>query len=130
LNKDETDREASPLKSLLRQISSASQQSLNQPTKEEEYQEDDTEKPKIEAEKNIIGSVGFSVYKNYYLLGGNCFTLMCVVALFVLAQFAASAADMWVAFWTVTEQTRYSADHYINDTIDDQMKKGIIYIAT
>jgi hypothetical protein len=91
---------------------------------EEEEQVEEKEKPKIDAEKNVLGSVDFSVYKNYYLLGGNCCTLLSVVSLFILSQVAASAADMWVAFWTATEQQRFSSDIYINETLNDTIKKG------
>lgn len=127
----DTDDANAPLKSILRQISSTSQQSLNQPTKEEAEpkEDDDDEKgPEIEAEKNVVGKVGFSVYKNYYLLGGNCCTVLFVLSLFLLAQFAASASDMWVAFWTTVEQTRYANDVYINETLNETTKKGDLKI--
>jgi hypothetical protein len=128
--KDDTDDAHAPLKSILRQISSTSQQSLNQPPKEEEAKEDDVDekKPEVEAEKNETGKVGFSVYKNYYRLGGNCCTLLFLVSLFLIAQMAASASDMWVAFWTTVEQTRYESDIYINETLNETLKKGDLII--
>ncbi|XP_059490469.1 ATP-binding cassette sub-family C member 4-like [Neocloeon triangulifer] len=121
---EEGERAGTPLKSLLRQISSTSQQSLNQP-KEEEVEEDHQEQPKIDAEKNVQGSVDISVYKKYYSLGGNCFTLTSMVALFILTQVAASAADFWVAFWTTTEQKRYAVNYYFNQTLNESMSKDV-----
>lgn len=124
--KDNTDDANAPLKSILRQISSTSQQSLNQPPKDEEAKEDDEDekKPEVEAEKNETGKVGFSVYKNYYRMGGNCCTLLFLVSLFLIAQIAASSSDMWVAFWTTVEQTRYESDIYINETLNETLRKG------
>jgi len=128
--KDNTDDASAPLKSILRQISSTSQQSLNQPLKEEEPKEDDEEekKPEVEAEKNETGKVGFSVYKNYYGMGANCCTLLSLVSLFLIAQIAASASDMWVAFWTTVEQTRFESDIYINETLNETLKNGDLII--
>ncbi|XP_065333029.1 ATP-binding cassette sub-family C member 4-like [Cloeon dipterum] len=107
---DDEGRAQTPLKSILRQISSSSQQSL-QAIKDDEslYQASETEKEE-EANEEITdeGAVSFSTYKEYLSMGGSCFAIWFVVFLFIAAQVAASAADMWVAFWTTTEQKRAS----------------------
>jgi hypothetical protein len=126
-----TDGARDPLKSIFKKISSTSQHSVDQPPKEKDPKENDTndkKKPQVEAEKNVTGKVGFSVYKNYYRLGGNCCTLLFLVSLFLIAQLAASASDMWVAFWTTIEQTRYESNIYINETLNATLKKGNLII--
>lgn len=103
----------SALHSLIRQISSSSQQSLQSPKEEEGGVQGNEEKPAaVEAEQNAQGSVSASVYKRYWLLGASPFFLGFLVSLFALAQISASGADFWVAFWTTTEQKRFSQNYY------------------
>ncbi|CAB3365433.1 Hypothetical predicted protein [Cloeon dipterum] len=111
---EDGERACTPLNSMSRQNSTSSKHSLNQ----EEANDEAHAKPKLEAEKNMMGSVDISVYKNYFLMGGNCFMLFCMTALFICTQVAVSAADYWVAFWTRTEQRRTAINLYLNETED------------
>lgn len=128
LGTDENERSITPLKSILRQISSSSQQSL-QAIKDDEsvYQASENEKEEPDQEQTDEGAVNFSTYRDYWTLGGSCFAIFFMVFLFIATQFAASAADMWVAYWTTTEQTRINNDDEISDDLISTENCILIY---
>jgi hypothetical protein len=102
--------EGSPIKSLIRQISSSSQQSLQQ-----DEEEDDVKKkaaPKQDAEQVTKGSVDSSVYIRYWRMGASIPVLLLLLGLFFLTQIAVSGSDVWVAYWTTIERKRYIANYY------------------
>ena len=115
------ERSMTPLKSILRQISSSSQQSL-QAIKDDEsvYQASENEKEEPDKELTEDGAVNFSTYKDYWTLGGSLFAIFFMVFLFIVTQVAASAADMWVAYWTTIEQTRIDDDDYDKELISTE----------
>lgn len=50
-------------------------------------------------ESQIIGSVGFRVYKSYFLSVNSFLFLTIVAILFILAQGAISSVDLFVSRW-------------------------------
>lgn len=50
-------------------------------------------------ESQIIGSVGFRVYKSYFLSVNSYLFLLVVAILFILAQAAISSVDLFVSKW-------------------------------
>ncbi|XP_059490470.1 probable multidrug resistance-associated protein lethal(2)03659 [Neocloeon triangulifer] len=136
LGTDHEDRPETPLKSILRQISSTSQQSLQAIKDDAEsiYQASETEKEDLANEEvSDEGAVSFSTYKEFLLLGASIFVIFFAAFLFIAAQVAASAADTWVAFWITTEQKRAivedEEDHELMTTETCILIYGLIILA-
>jgi len=75
------------------------------------YQASETEKmEELDQEHTDEGAVKFSTYKDYWTMGGSYFAIIFMVFLFIAAQVCATAADIWVAYWTTVEQERIYFD--------------------
>ncbi|XP_046974675.1 probable multidrug resistance-associated protein lethal(2)03659 [Vanessa cardui] len=70
---------------------------------------------KQEAEKQTIGRVQGSVYKEYFLAHAACPFVSVVLFMFVLAQFFASSSDYWISRWSNAE------DHLTGDQTMDNL---------
>ncbi|XP_050501656.1 ATP-binding cassette sub-family C member 4-like isoform X2 [Diabrotica virgifera virgifera] len=60
------------------------------------------EGPKENNEETCEGSIPFSTYGKYFRFGTSCFGFCFMVILFVLAQAASNAGDLWVTYWVNT----------------------------
>ncbi|XP_025836204.1 multidrug resistance-associated protein 4-like [Agrilus planipennis] len=63
---------------------------------------------KEQHEESSKGKIKGSLLFRYMLAGGNVFAVSCVIALFILAQGAASGVDWFVSYWTNIEEYRNS----------------------
>ncbi|CAH2099614.1 unnamed protein product [Euphydryas editha] len=70
---------------------------------------------KQETEKQMIGRVHGSVYKEYFLADAACPFVSFVVFMFILAQFCASSSDYWISRWSHAE------DHLTGDQTMDNL---------
>ncbi|XP_044727627.1 ATP-binding cassette sub-family C member 4-like isoform X2 [Chrysoperla carnea] len=62
--------------------------------------------PAVVEEQRASGSVDASVYKAYFVNGGNCCVLTVLAGLFCLAQMAASGGDYFITYWVNLEEHR------------------------
>lgn len=60
-------------------------------------------------ESQIIGSVGYSVYKSYFMAVDSYIFLLAVAILFIIGQSAISGVDLFVSKWYVLK--------YLNKTV-------------
>ncbi|XP_014296340.1 probable multidrug resistance-associated protein lethal(2)03659 [Microplitis demolitor] len=60
--------------------------------------------PEEVAEMRSKGSIGGHIYASYFKAGGNGCLIFMVLLLCILAQFAASSGDVFVAYWVNREQ--------------------------
>lgn len=79
-------------------ISALSKLNINDDEEEDEPQETE--------ELMAKGNMKKSLFWNYFKNGGSAFLLLTFGLSVILAQFAASGADYWVAFWTREEDER------------------------
>ncbi|XP_055636392.1 ATP-binding cassette sub-family C member 4-like [Toxorhynchites rutilus septentrionalis] len=68
-------------------------------------------------EQSSKGKVEGSVLLNYIRCGANPCVIVALIILFLATQLAASAADLWVAFWTSQEEQRF----YLSSNITDEV---------
>ncbi|XP_064076906.1 probable multidrug resistance-associated protein lethal(2)03659 [Vanessa tameamea] len=70
---------------------------------------------KQEAEKQTVGRVQGSIYKEYFLAHASCPFVSVVLFMFILAQFFASSSDYWISRWSNAE------DHLTGDQTMDNL---------
>ncbi|KAF5283707.1 hypothetical protein FQR65_LT13742 [Abscondita terminalis] len=88
------------------------------------------EEPLVVEEQRTSGSVSGSVYIKYFKSGANTFWILLLILIFLLAQFFASFADYFLAYWVNLEQVRSESD-YINLTLVESnfIKNAAIYVS-
>lgn len=59
------------------------------------------EEPEENCEAMSSGSIPTSTYAEYYRHGAGLCVMLCLVVLFILAQLASNACDLWVTYWYV-----------------------------
>lgn len=69
------------------------------------------------------GTVDPIVYKSYFASGGNCWTIICLISLFLMAQLSASAGDYFISYWVNLEETHYRHILEYNDTFIENPTK-------
>lgn len=67
------------------------------------------------------GKLSNEVYRNYFLAGGNWWSLIFLTAALIIGQLSASGTDYWVTYWTNEEMLRVSLQSNQSDA--DHMKK-------
>jgi hypothetical protein len=51
------------------------------------------------AEMRTVGAVSSKVYSAYLCSGGNCWVMLSLTLLFVMAQALTSGCDYWITYW-------------------------------
>ncbi|KAG5309239.1 MRP4 protein, partial [Acromyrmex insinuator] len=59
-----------------------------------------------EAEMTAHGRLASRVYKEYLHNGGNNFTLLVLLMIFIISQVATTGNDYWLSYWTTLEDVR------------------------
>jgi len=67
------------------------------------------------AEMRTVGNVSGKVYTDYFRAGGNWYIIFIVAMLCIIAQFAASGSDFFLAQWINIEENYVSASLCINN---------------
>ncbi|XP_017768861.1 PREDICTED: multidrug resistance-associated protein 4-like [Nicrophorus vespilloides] len=88
--------------------SAHSETSLVDSLYEEPNDEDNDSRSRDMLEDSSRGKIKGSLFLKYIMAGGNCFFVMVVISLYVLAQTAASSVDYFVSYWTNIEEFRYA----------------------
>ncbi|XP_067842586.1 multidrug resistance-associated protein 4 isoform X2 [Heptranchias perlo] len=58
----------------------------------------------VPEESRSEGSIGFRVYKKYFLAGANCFMVLVVIILNLLAQVSYVLQDWWLSYWATSQE--------------------------
>lgn len=82
---------------------------------------EEDEEPQETQELIERGEMPFSIYKEYYLAGGNICILLFLGCLLILAQGFCNGGDLWLTYWTNNNEKII----YINDTTTTFMSPTI-----
>ena len=96
---EETDGKSVPIENDITNMSDLLVSS--KPNLDEEEEEDE---PKETEELMAKGNMKKSLFWNYFKNGGSIFLLIAFGFSTILAQFAASGTDYWVAVWSVDQR--------------------------
>lgn len=108
---EESEVEDQPERKTIRQISRSKSLSVSSLHSDLSCTLDDEkeEKPIDMIEETSKGKVHGSLFMKYLYAGGNCFFVMTVLVLYILAQLSASGVDYFVSIWTDIEEKRRAA---------------------
>lgn len=111
-------------KSSIRSKSSTSLDDFGEDLSDNEVEtKEKSAQPDQNLEQSSKGKVKGSLFGNYLKAGAHPIFLFVILLLFCLTQFAASAADYWVSYWTSQEELRfYQANNiYITDGLTEPL---------